>query len=180
VVGINVAGMEETRTRSEAPLDATDERVLLTGFLDFQRDTLDWKRSRLADEQSRTRAVPTSNASLLGLVRHMAEVERFWFREVWAGEKFEQPMYHRTDDRDEDWNDLEADTGDAAYERWCGEVRRSREIVAASDLDAVFTREDTGERVSARWILIHMVEEYARHNGHADLLREAIDGEVGE
>ncbi len=90
-------------------------------------------------------------------------------------------MYPRTDDPDEEWNDLDSDTGAAAYERWRAEVGRSRAVVAETeDLGAVFTREDTGERVSARWILIHMVEEYARHNGHADLLREAVDGEVGE
>ncbi len=173
--------MAETRTRTEAPLDATDERVLLNGFLDYQRDTLTWKSSRLADEQLRTHAVPSSNATLLGLLRHMALVERFWFREVWAGERFEAEMYPRTDDPDEEWNDLDSDTGAAAYERWRAEVGRSRAVVAETeDLGAVFTREDTGERVSARWILIHMVEEYARHNGHADLLREAVDGEVGE
>ena len=173
--------MTETGTRTEAPLDATDERVLLNGFLDYQRDTLYWKASRLADEQLRTHAVPTSNATLLGLLRHMALVERFWFREVWAGERFEAEMYPRTDDPDEEWNDLDSDTGPAAYERWRAEVERSRAIIAQTeDLGAVFTREDTGERVSARWILIHMVEEYARHNGHADLLREAVDGEVGE
>ena len=173
--------MTETRTRTEAPLDATDERVLLNGFLDYQRDTLDWKCSRLADAQLSTHAVPTSNATLLGLLRHMALVERFWFREVWAGERFEAEMYTRTDDPDEEWNDLGSDTGVAAYERWRAEIARSRAVVAGTeDLGAVFTREDSGERVSARWILIHMVEEYARHNGHADLLREAIDGEVGE
>ncbi|HWG27512.1 DinB family protein [Actinospica sp.] len=173
--------MEESRTRTEAPLEATDERVLLTGFLDFQRDTLDWKCSRLADGQLRTHAVPSSNATLLGLLRHLALVERFWFREVWAGERFEAEMYARTDDPDEEWNDLDSDTGVAAYERWRAEIVSSRAVVAGTeDLGAVFTRADTGERVSARWILIHMVEEYARHNGHADLLRESVDGEVGE
>ncbi|MBR7827396.1 DinB family protein [Actinospica sp. MGRD01-02] len=173
--------MEETRTRTEVPLDTVDERTLFDGFLDFHRDTLDWKASRLADDQLRAHAVPASNLTLLGMLRHMAEVERFWFREVWAGEKFERGMYDRTDDRDEEWNDLDSDTGPAAYARWRAEVERARAVVAGTpDLDAVFTRGDTGERVSARWILIHMVEEYARHNGHADLLRESLDGEVGE
>lgn len=169
-----------TGTRAEAPLESTDERVLLAGFLDFQRDTLFWKTSRLTDEQMRTRSVPTANVTLLGLLRHMAVVERFWFREVWADERFEADMFSRTDDPDEEWNDLASDTGPAAFDRWRAEVARARVAVAATDLDAVFTRRDTGERVSARWILIHMVEEYARHNGHADLLREAVDGEVGE
>jgi uncharacterized damage-inducible protein DinB len=173
--------MEETRTRTEVPLHTADERTLLTGFLDFHRDTLDWKCGRLADDQLRAHVVPSTNVTLLGLLRHMAEVERFWFREVWAGEQFEAPLFDRTDDRDEEWNDLDADTGAAAYQRWQAEVERSRAIVAATeDFDTIFVRKDTGERVSARWILIHMVEEYARHNGHADLLREATDGEVGE
>ena len=170
--------MQDTRT--EAPTPATDERVLLTGFLDFQRDTLLWKCQGLTDEQLRTRSVPTANVTLLGLLRHMAEVERFWFRQVWAGERFESELFSRTEDLDEDWNDLTADTGPEALTRLRIEIDRARANVAATDLDAVFPREDTGELFSARWILIHMVEEYARHNGHADLLREAIDGEVGE
>ena len=170
--------MQDTRT--EAPTPATDERVLLTGFLDFQRSTLEWKCQDLTDEQLRTRAVPTANVSLLGLLRHLADVERFWFREVWGGQVFETAMFNRTDDRDEDWNDLAVDTGATAFARLRAEVELAREIVAATDLEAVFVRRDSGEHVSARWILIHMVEEYARHNGHADLLREALDGQVGE
>lgn len=170
--------MQDTRT--EAPLSATDERVLFAGFLDFQRETLRWKCRDLTDEQLRTGSVPTAGVTLLGLLRHLAQVERYWFREVWAGEKFGAELFGRTEDPDEDWHDLAEDTGAAALARLWAEIERARAIVAATDLDAVFTREDTGERVSARWILIHMVEEYARHNGHADLLREAIDGQVGE
>ena len=170
--------MEDTRT--EAPLDATDERILFPGFMEFQRGTLLWKCRGLTDEQLRTRSVPTANVTLLGLLRHMAQVERYWFREVWAGERFETELFSRTEDPDEDWNDLAEDTGPAALARLETEIKLASEIVAATDLGAVFTRRDTGERVSARFILIHMVEEYARHNGHADLLREAIDGEVGE
>jgi uncharacterized damage-inducible protein DinB len=170
--------MQDTRT--EAPTPATDERVLLTGFIDFQRDTLLWKCQGLSDEQLRTRSVPTANVTLLGLLRHMAEVERFWFREVWTGEHFESELFDRTEDPDEDWNDLATDTGPEALARLKTEIAQARANVAATDLDAVFPRKDTGELFSARWILIHMVEEYARHNGHADLLREAIDGEVGE
>jgi uncharacterized damage-inducible protein DinB len=166
--------------RTEAPMPATDERVLLTGFIDFQRDTLRWKCQGLAEEQLRARSVPTANVTLLGLLRHLAQVERFWFREVWDGEHFAAELFSRTEDPDEDWNDLAADTGPAALDRLQTQIELARKNVAATDLDAVFTREDTGERVSARWILIHMVEEYARHNGHADLLREAIDGQVGE
>jgi uncharacterized damage-inducible protein DinB len=170
--------MEDTRI--EAPLAAIEERVLLTGFLDFQRSTLEWKCQGLTDEQLRSRAVPTANVSLLGLLRHLAQVERFWFREVWGGQEFEAELFSRTDDGDEDWNDLAGDTGAAAFARLRAEVEIARELVAATDLEAVFIRRDSGEHVSARWILIHMVEEYARHNGHADLLREAVDGQVGE
>ena len=170
--------MDDTRT--EAPLAATDERVLLTGFLDFHRDTLEWKCRELADGQLRSRSVGTANVSLLGLLRHMAQVERYWFREVWAAERFEAELFSRTEDPDEDWNDLAEDTGAAAVVRLRAEIEVARANIAAAELEAVFTRPGSAERVSARWILIHMVEEYSRHNGHADLLREAIDGEVGE
>ena len=171
--------MEDTRI--EPPFAETDERALLTGFLDFHRGTLEWKCAGLTDEQLRTRSVGTANLTLLGMLRHMADVERYWFRQVWAAEHFETEMFDRTDDPDEDWNDLEADTGEAALARLRQEIEAARKIVeATADFDLIATRPNRVERVSARWILIHMVEEYARHNGHADLLREAIDGEVGE
>jgi hypothetical protein len=171
--------MEDTRI--EPPFAETDERALLTGFLDFHRGTLEWKCAGLTDEQLRTKSVPTADITLLGMLRHLAEVERYWFREVWAAERFETELFSNTDDPDEDWNDLEGDTGAAALDRLHQEIEAGRKIVeAATDFDAIFTRPNRVERVSARWILIHMVEEYARHNGHADLLREAIDGEVGE
>jgi uncharacterized damage-inducible protein DinB len=171
--------MEDTRI--EPPFAETDERALLTGFLDFHRGTLEWKCAGLTDEQLRTRSVATADITLLGMLRHLAEVERYWFREVWAAERFETALYGNTDDPDEDWNDLGEDTGPAALARLHAEIEAARKIVESTpDFNAVHTRPNRVERVSARWILIHMIEEYSRHNGHADLLREAIDGEVGE
>ena len=155
--------MDDTRT--EAPMPATDERVLLTGFIDFQRDTLRWKCQGLPDEQLRSRSVPTANVTLLGLLRHMAQVERFWFREVWNGEHFAAELFSRTDDRDEDWNDLAADTGPAALTRLQAEIELARENVAATDLtggssidvdfetEAVMNAEDVAERSSALRLL---------------------------
>jgi len=167
--------------RTGAPLAATDERELLTGFLEFQRGTLEWKCRGLTDEQLRTKSVAPADVTLLGLLRHMAVVERHWLRTVWAGEAFESGFYG-LGDRDPvlAWQMLEEDTGEDALARWKAEIEQARKNVAAGDLDAVTVRSDTGEDVSARWILIHMVEEYARHNGHADLLRQAVDGQVGE
>ena len=90
------------------------------------------------------------------------------------------PSTTQTDDPDEDWNNLEGDTGAAALARLHEEIEAARKVVeAAADFDGIYTRPNRVERVSARWILIHMVEEYARHNGHADLLRERIDGATG-
>jgi hypothetical protein len=129
------------------PSTTADERTLLTGFLDYQRQTLLLKCAGLTPEQLITRATPPSTLSLLGLVRHLTKVEAGWLQERFDG-----------------GDDAETVYGPAA------------------ELDAITARPHrrTGEHFSLRWILIHLIEEYARHNGHADLLREAIDGVVGE
>ncbi|GAA3222857.1 DinB family protein [Actinocorallia longicatena] len=163
--------------RIDPPLTG-DERAVLTGFLDWQRDTLALKCAGLTAEQLREKAVPPSNLSLLGLVRHLAEVERGWFHNVIGGEN--APQRWHTDV----WDDqFEVETADveAAFEAWNADCAHSREIVtAAPSLDVTGTKERTGETFSLRWILTHMIEEYARHNGHADLLRELLDGTTGE
>ncbi|WP_424214325.1 DinB family protein [Streptomyces sp. BI20] len=166
-----------TVTRTPSPLTG-DERETLTGMLQWQRDTLAWKCSGLTPEQLRTPAVAPSGLTLLGLVRHLAEVERGWFQETFVsrGTKARYPQ-----DESGEWTEFhvaDADPEEAfAYWRECCD--RSREIVAAApDLAAVGSHE--GEEYSLRWILAHMIEEYARHNGHADLLREALDGSTGE
>ena len=170
------------RFRDE-PVHEGDERATLTTFLDYQRGTLEWKCAGLTAEQLRRREVPPSEISLLGLVRHMAGVERAWFRGVVNGEKI--PNLWTTPEaaaagEDHDFTVVGADP-EEAFAAWRAEVARAREIVAASPtLDVTRTRRRTGETFSLRWILTHMIEEYARHNGHADLIRERLDGETGE
>jgi uncharacterized damage-inducible protein DinB len=118
--------------------------------------------------------------SLLGLVRHMAEVERSWFRRTLAGEAA-PPLYYSDSDPDGDFDWVEGAEVDAAFAAWRAECDHARELIAKMDsLDYVGHQRRSGERVSLRWILVHMIEEYARHNGHADLLRERIDGAVGQ
>jgi uncharacterized damage-inducible protein DinB len=165
--------------RTEPPYIG-DDRAILTGFLDFHRDTLEWKCAGLTAEQLRERAIPPSTLSLLGLVRHLAEVERGWFRRGIAGEDV-GPLFYTDDNPDGDFDDVDDATDDdveGAFAAWRYEVRRAREIVAAASLDDTFTGRN--REFSVRWVLTHMVEEYARHNGHADLLRQRIDGQTGE
>ncbi|AFU05168.1 DinB family protein [Nocardia brasiliensis] len=169
----------ESGQRSEAPLVA-GEYEMLVGFLQFQRDTLDWKCSGLTAEQLRRQAVPPSTLSLLGLVRHLTEVERTWFTRVYQG--VAAPSLYWATDPAED-TDFQVENADptASIQLWRNECDRSRDILATNPpLDTTATRPSNGETYSLRWILIHLIEEYARHNGHADLLREAIDGQTGE
>jgi len=166
--------------RTEPPYTG-DDRATLTGFLDFHRDTLEWKCDGLTAEQLAVRGVPPSSLSLLGLVRHLAEVERGWFQRSVAGEKTE-PLFYSDEDRDGDFNNVDGATQatvDEAFAAWRAAVARAREITAATKLDETFTSR-AGQQISLRWVLVHMIEEYARHNGHADLLRERIDGATGE
>jgi len=165
--------------RPDPPL-VGDERSILNGFLDYYRATVELKCEGLTPEQLADRAVPPSSLSLLGLVRHMGEVERGWFRSF-AGEPT-QPCYYSTDDPDGDFDNADGDPGQVAegFAFWRGEIEHAREIVAAADLDATFTRARDGSTFSLRWILVHMIEEYARHAGHADFLRERIDGATGD
>ncbi|CAM4436763.1 DinB family protein [Nocardia ninae] len=169
----------ESNQRSE-PGQVAGEYETLTGFLRFQRETLAWKCSGLTPEQLRLRAVPPSALSLLGLVRHLTDVERTWFTRVLEGD--EAPLLYWGEDSADD-TDFEVEGADAeeSIRLWEKECARSREIVEASgSLDRVGTRRSSGATYSLRWILTHMIEEYARHNGHADLLREVIDGQTGE
>ncbi len=166
-----------TLERAIAPLEA-DERVTLTAFLDFQRATLALKCAGLTDDQLRERAVPPSSLSLLGLVRHMAEVERNWFRPVLGGEQM-SAIFAPGMDWEASFRDVAMAGAAEAFGAWRAECEHARALVAAvPSLDASGNR--GGERFSLRWVMVHMIEEYARHNGHADLLRERIDGSTGE
>jgi len=165
--------------RADPPLVA-QEREMLQAWLDFHRDTLAVKCAGLTDGQLRERAVPPSSLSLLGLVRHMAEGEHQWFTLVLGGEQEGQAPYpYYTDDSpDADFDDVDGADVTEAFGTWRSACVAARERVAAApSLDVTGTQD--GREFSLRWIMVHMIEEYARHNGHADLLRQRIDGAVG-
>jgi uncharacterized damage-inducible protein DinB len=117
--------------------------------------------------------------SLLGLVRHMTDVERYWFRDV-TGREDVTSLYWGRPDRDSDFDDISAADAERDFVAYLEEMEHCRAIQGATDLDAIVVDRGNGDRNSFRWVMVHMIEEYARHNGHADLFREAIDGAVGE
>ena len=164
--------------RTEVPRAGVGEREMLRAYLDFHRDTLAAKCAGLSDDDLRTRSVPPSGLSLLGLVRHMAEVERAWFRRVIGGQ--DVPLVWG-----EGWDFQAAyDARDAAPEEafaaWRGEVAHARRIEAAApSLDVTGVDRRSGDEYSLRRVMLHLIQEYARHNGHADLVRERIDGATG-
>ena len=165
------------------PPPAGSELETLTGFLGFHRGTLELKCSGLGPDELARRSVEPSSLSLLGIIRHMADVERVWFRRIMAGQDAPSRFSTR-EDRDGDFDNVRADPAlvAEAFAAWHEEIAFAQESVAAAPhlnrLAAQLT--SAGNRMSLRWVLNHMIEEYARHNGHADLLRERIDGAVGE
>jgi uncharacterized damage-inducible protein DinB len=168
--------------RVEPPM-AGSERALLTGFLTWHRDTLELKCSGLDAAALARRSAEPSSLSLLGLVRHLAEVERSWFRRGMAGQDA-PPLFYTPEDRDGDFDGARDDPAVVAqaWQAWRDEVAFAERFVAEAPHLDVIGRRTNPERgpISLRWVLIHMIEEYARHNGHADLLRERIDGAAGE
>jgi predicted RNA-binding Zn ribbon-like protein len=161
--------------RHRPPLVA-DERAMLDAFLDSHRATLLIKCRGLSNAQLKLRSAEPSTLSLLGLVRHLTEVERSWFRRRVAGETGASvaPLYYSEERPDDDFDATDAVEPSAVFATYLEEVERCRTAVAGTSLDTV-----VGER-SLRWVYLHMLEEYARHNGHADLLRERIDGATGQ
>ena len=166
-----------TDDRIEPPLTG-GERETLRGYLDWHRATLVVKCAGLSDEQLRRPSMPPSTLSLLGLVRHMAEVERSWFRRVvdgqdvplvWSADRDFQVAYDATGaDRTE------------AFAAWEAEMASARRIEAAAPLlDVTGVDRQSGTTYSLRLVMLHVLQEYARHNGHADLLRESLDGTTG-
>ncbi len=159
-----------------------DERTTLTAMLDLQRSILRWKAAGLTRAQASTTLGPSS-LHLAGLIKHMTLVEEGWFVTGFLGGEHSPPFDTVDWDADPDWEFRTAADDDlddllAAYDAACD---RSREIVAAAEsLDDRSVRHRDGEPVNLRWVLVHMLEETARHAGHADLLREAIDGSVGD
>ena len=162
--------------RTEVPRAGAGEREMLRAYLDFHRDTLATKCAGLSDDELRRPSVPPSGLSLLGLVRHRAEVERSWFRRVVDGQ--DVPLLWGQD------HSAAHDVGDAAvaeaFAAWQAEIAIARDIEAAApSLDVTGVDRRSGEEYSLRRVLVHLVQEYARHNGHADLIRERIDGATG-
>jgi uncharacterized damage-inducible protein DinB len=163
------------------PEPSADERVTLTGFLEYQRATILTKIDGLTDDQARLRFVG-SDTSLLGIVRHLAEVERNWFRRKLRGEHA-PPLYYSDSDPDGDFHpglDWTIALAVASYERECEVSRLITADTASLDELTVETVRGYGAPVSLRWILTHMIEETARHAGQADILRELIDGVTGD
>ena len=157
-----------------------DERATLVEFLRCQRLTLQLKCEGLDAAQLARRAVEPSTMSLLGLVRHMAEVERGWFRRRFAGQDVPK-RYQSEAEPDGDFDGAVADQAvvDEAWAAWRDEVAFAERFARDTDLDFV-GHDGDGAPISLRELLVHMIEEYARHNGHADLLRERVDGRVGQ
>lgn len=164
-------------TRREFPVFVAGEREMLEAWLDWHRETLARKCDGLSPDQLRQRAAPPSPISMLGLVRHMAEVERSWFRRRVAGRDTAY-LYVTDADEDADFNDIDDADIEADFGNWRTECDAAREILSqVESLDRTFDWH--GRTVSVRWLLVHLIEEYARHAGHADLLRERIDGSTG-
>jgi uncharacterized damage-inducible protein DinB len=153
-----------------------DERTLLVGYLEWYRRTFELKCEGLSEAQVSERCLPPSGLSLHGLCRHLAAVERWWFQIRSAGR--DVPLIYYSDDApNEDFDDLEGEFAEA-LSTWRQECETSRAIVAASYLDDLGTT-NTRDEISLRNILFSMIGEYARHAGHADLLRERLDGRTG-
>ena len=184
--------------RPEPPI-AASERDTLLGYLDFQRATLEWK-TRGLDEAGLRRTIASSTMTLAGLLKHMAYVEDHWF----SGMLLDLPRMSPWAEvdwaatPDWEWESAAREPADVVRAQWSTSVERSRAVVrevlsrvsdeastndatTGDPLGALAKRSwPNGDKPSLRWILVHMIEEYARHNGHADLLREAVDGETGE
>jgi hypothetical protein len=157
------------------------ERPMLLDFLRRYRLTMEMKCADLDAAQLASRSVPPSTMSLLGLIRHMADVERYWFRRVMA-QSDAPPLYWSDDVPDADWLGAAADPAlvDDAWRAWRGEVAFAEKLVADSPGLGVKGLEPDGSSPELRGVLVHMIEEYARHCGHADLLRERVDGRIGQ
>jgi uncharacterized damage-inducible protein DinB len=162
------------------PPEVASERTALQGWLDYHRATLLWKCSGLDGAQLTTRPVESSTLSLLGLVRHMAEVERSWFRIRFAGQPGLGLLYCSDEFLDGDFDLTDAAEAESDVAAFKAECRAADDAAAGRSLDDTFASPRDGRPMDLRWIYLHMIEEYARHNGHADLLRELIDGVTGD
>jgi uncharacterized damage-inducible protein DinB len=160
----------------EDELKTGPERAMLQSWLDWHRQTLLTKCAGLTPAQLKTASVPPSNLTLLGLVRHMTEVERSWFRHR-AAHETDEPVYYTEQQPDADFENVADADAETDYHRYLAELKLADAAVAQLPLDHEFRHRVTRE---LRWVYLHMIEEYARHNGHADLLRERLDGATGD
>jgi uncharacterized damage-inducible protein DinB len=168
------------------PPSRADETATLLGFLDYQRATLAWKCAGL-DAAGLGAKVAASSMTLGGMLKHLAYVEDLWFSR-WLHGRDREPPWNTVDwkaDPDWDWHSAAEDTPEQLQAIWQDAMARSRSLVAEAlsdgGLEQLARRTDAGDEApSLRWIVVHMIEEYARHNGHADLLRESVDGQTGE
>ena len=157
---------------------AGDEKAMLSAFLDRYRETILWKLEGVTTEQASARLVPSAS-TLLGIVKHLAYVERGWFPIYFAGGPVNYPWAEDEPDPDIDFRVSVTDTIESVSRLYREEIVRSREIVAGASLDDLSKEQNRGPR-TLRWIMVHMIEETARHAGHADILRELTDGAVGQ
>ncbi|WP_067544341.1 DinB family protein [Nocardia crassostreae] len=156
-----------------------DERPMLQSFLDDYRAILLRKCQGLTGIQLATRSVEPSSLSLLGLIRHMTNVERGWFRKRAAGEDVPWLFDSKTNP-DSDFDDLIPEDAEVELARYRDEITLCDKAAAALPLDHTFVHPRSGKIISLRWVYLHMIEEYARHCGHADFLRERTDGATGD
>lgn len=193
-----MTGFDALLPRPDVPY-AANEATTLLAWLAYHRSTLAMKCDGLTEEQLKQRPIPTSTLSLLGLVRHWTDVERYWIRQILMGHESVQ-TYYTPVRPDGDFDDLHDTPADGVLKTWILEGQHTVAALGHADLDdicqgslprraadaaAVRTWEDEGGSVrpevpSVRWVLTHLIEEFARHNGHADLIRELIDGSTGE
>jgi uncharacterized damage-inducible protein DinB len=159
------------------PTYVLDERELLDGWLEFHRATLLVKCDGLDDAQRRARPIPTSDLSLHGLVRHMAETERNWFGRILLRDQAIPPIWHDAAVEDSPFARIETANWEEDLAVWQSECGASSAAASRYGLDC--TGEWREKQVSLKSIYLHMIQEYARHNGHADLIRELLDGSVG-
>ncbi|MDQ3659809.1 MAG: DinB family protein [Actinomycetota bacterium] len=166
-----------TTERKHTPFEGS-EKELLEATLDYHRATLLLKSAGLSEHDLRREMTP-SGTSLLGLVKHLAYVERWWFQWVHAGDEVSFPW--TDDDPNADFRVEPEETAEQVFDLYRAETQRNHRIAAEAELDAVARRPHRDEaRPNLRWVLLHMIQETARHNGHADVLRELIDGTTGE
>ena len=176
---MNAARRVEVEVDPYRPPIRAGEKETLNAFLDYQRGVIVWKLEGLSEADAR-RPIVASGTSLLGLVRHLAYVERWWFQSQFLGEELEMPWTE--EDPDGDFHAGPDETVASVCSLYREQCARSREIVAAADLDQEAFNHwgDPPHEVTLRWILVHLIEETARHLGHADILRELIDGATGD